>query len=290
VSGTLNGLISALIGLARWKIGNALLKFFILRNRKSGKDKLFERGWMFVQRFHWFFSGRQLYRNRFQKNWRGFALIALVSAVKRYDASFAPKIVTKNHHLLTEPVKRDSPIVVATIHTGTETSLNRMFEELDMESAVIAASKSSPQRLSGLFGLKGTVDLINRSSDAFLIARRKMKDGKAICCCADFTIREAGTLYHDHYMATGLFDFAKRARARVIYAVSTVSEAGEIIINLAKPGIKEENSTAEELAHDFIVFISALTNENQVWRIGSWTPKTPDSPRQYSKYWIARVA
>jgi hypothetical protein len=290
VSGTLSSVISALAGLVRWNIGNILLKLFILRNRKLEQEQLFKRSWTFVQRFHWLFSGRQLYRNRFQRDWKSFVLSALVSEVTQRHPSFVPEVITKNRHVLTEPAKLGSPIVLATIHTGVETSLNRMFEELGVKSSVLAASKGSPQRLSALFGLKGTVDLIGRSSDSFLIARRKMKDGKAICCCADFTMREAGTLYHNHYMAPGLFDFAKWAKARVIYAVPLVSELGEIIINLSAPGISEENSTAEELAQDFILFNSTITKEKYNWNIRSWSSLLPGSPKQYKKYCIARHA
>lgn len=180
--------------------------------------------------------------------------------------------------------------MVATIHTGTEACLNRMFEELGLGSVVIAASRIGTQRKAALFGLKGTVDIVGRSSDTFLIARRKMKDSKVICCCADFTVREIGTLYHDHFMATGLFDFAKLAKATIVYAIPTLSDTGEIIINLSDPGIDARSSTVEELARDFIRFISAVTKENRMWKIGAWTPKTPGSPPKYSKYWIARAS
>ncbi len=290
MTGTLKGLISALIGHARWKIGGLLLKLFILRNRKAEQEQLFTQGWKFVHRFQWLFLGRQLYQNRFQKNWESFAFTELVRAVKKHNPLFVPKVITKNRELLAEPAKRGSPIMVATIHTGTEACLNRMFEELGMESAVIAASKIATQNKAALFGLKGTVDVIGRTSDTFLIARRKIKDGKVICCCADFTAREVGTLYHDRFLATGLFDFAKLAKAAIVYAIPTLSETGEITINLSQPGIDSKNSTVEELAQDFIRFVSVVTKENRVWKIGSWTPKMPGSPPKYSKYWIARAS
>lgn len=288
MTGTLRSVIFALTGLVRWETGNILLKLFILRNKRLEQDQLFDRSWTFVQRFRWLLSGRQLYRNRFQMNWKSFALISLVREVKRHHPSFAPAIITKNRHILTEPANQGSPIVVATIHTGTETSLNRMFEQLGVKSSVIAASGGSEQRRSALLGLKGKADFIQRSNDSFLMARRKMKDGKAICCCADFTIREAGTLYHDRYMAPGLFEFAKRAKAKVIYALPLVSDSGQIIINLSAPGIWEENSTAEELAHDFILFISTITSEKCNWKVGS--PQRPGSQQLYRRYCIARPA
>lgn len=286
----MNSAISAFFGLLRWKLGRFLLGLFILRNKRAEQEQLFTRAWTFVHRLKWLFIGRQLYRNRFQTNWKNLMFIELVGAVKQHNPSFVPKLIIKNHQLLTDLVAQSSSIIVATIHTGTETSLNRMLEELGIKSSVIAASKNRPQRNSALIGLKGTVDIIARSGDTLLIARQKMREGMTICCCADFTIREIGTLYHDLYMATGLFDFAKWAGARIIYAIPTLSGTGEIIINLSKPNIDENNSTSAGLALDFIQFISTATKEKQTWKIGSWPLKTSYSHRQYSRYWINRAA
>jgi hypothetical protein len=275
----------AILGALRYKLGTHLLKLFILLNSKKSAPMLFVSGWTFIWATRWLFKGKEDYGNRYRISWRNFAYMQLLSGVKKIDPSFVPPLRVMTDDVLTRLVGQGHLLVIATIHARLVSSLNKMLEDLGIASSIIAISEET-RRVSKLFGLKGMVDIIPLDNDSLLVARQKLKAGRLVCCCADFTVRRSGTLYHDRYIAEGLFAFAVKSRARVVYALPNVTDRGEVVITVAPPTISETGSSPHDLATDFIRFIGGVQEERPDWSVGSWALRASSPHKQYDNFWV----
>jgi hypothetical protein len=132
------------------------------------------------------------------------------------------------------------------------------------------------------------VDIIPQSSDSFLIARKKLKDGILVTTCVDFSLRESGTFYHDVYIATEFFGFAKSCRAAVVYAVSMVSEDARVVTIFARPKIDEATATPQMLAADYVAFLQTVLPQQEDWKVASWGLKTASTERQFDNLCVRR--
>jgi hypothetical protein len=99
-------------------------------------------------------------------------------------------------------------------------------------------------------------------------------------------VRRSGTLYHDRYVAEGLFAFAVKSRARIVYALPNVTDQGEVVITVAAPTISETGSSPHDLATDFIRFIAGVQEERPDWSVGSWALRASSSVKQYDNFWL----
>lgn len=225
--------------------------------------------------------------NRYGIDWKNFAFMRLLALADTGHDRFVPDIRVVNDAALSGLTEKKARIVVVTIHSRVDTVMNRVFEERGIPYSVIAIA-TAPQRSSRLLGLKGTVDLIPLGDDALLIARKKLTAGRVLCTCADFTLREPATLYHDNYVAVGLFEFARKSKAQLVYAFTKVTEDGSVEISLARPTLDEEHAPPDALARDFVDFIRAMSPDGRDWKIGPWTLRTTSPMKQHDNFWVRR--
>jgi hypothetical protein len=277
--------LNALAGALRYKFGALLLRLFVGMNGKTAAPELFVSGWKFIWALRWLFRGKENYGNRYRISWRNFAYMQLLVKVKQRDPAFVPPLRIFGSELLTQLAEQKQPVLIVTIHARLISCLNKMLEDLGITSSVIAISDDT-LRVSKLFGLMGDVDIIPLNSDSLVIAHRKLKAGRLVCCCADFTVRRNGTLYHDRYIAESLFAFAAKARARVVYAVVNITEHGEVTINIAAPSIAETHAAPGELAMDFARFIADTNRQPPDWKVGSWALRASSPAKQYDNFCI----
>jgi hypothetical protein len=275
----------ALLGALRYKLGALLLRLFLHLNRHRPAPTLFASGWKFIWALRWLFEGKEDYGNRYWISWRNFAYMLLLVGVKRIDPSFVPPLRAVNEEALRRVAGDDRPVVLVTMHARLVSCINKVLEDFGIASSVIAISEDT-RRVSKLFGLKGEVDIIPLDSDSLVIARKKLKAGRLVCCCADFTVRRSGSLHHDRYVAEGLFTFAARQRASIVYALATVTEAGEVVINVYVPKITDSTNSPRDLAADFVRFAADTLEELPAWKIGSWGLRALSSDKQYDNYWL----
>jgi len=279
--------MAAIAGALRYKLGQLLLTVLVRRKRNLPAEERFQSAWQFIQRYRWLFRGRELSSNRYGIDWKNFAFMRLLRLVGAGQGRFVPGIRVVNDAALTELVESKARVVVVTIHSRVETVMNRVFEERDIPYSVIAVA-TAPQRASEMLGLKGTVDLIPLGDDSLLIARKKLTDGRVLCTCADFTVRAPATLYHDNYIAVGLFEFARKCRARLVYAFTKVNEDGNVEISMARPTLDEEQASPVALAGDFVDFIRAISPDGRDWTVGPWTLRTASRRKQHDNFWVRR--
>jgi len=250
-------------------------------------EERFQSGWHFILRYRWLFRARMSSGNRYGIDWKNFAFMRLLGLVDAGQGRFVPGIRVVNDAALAGLAEKNTRIVVVTIHSRVDTVMNRVFEERGIPYSNIAIA-TAPQRFSKLLGLKGTVDLIPLGNDSLLIARKKLMDGRQLCTCADFTVRAPATLYHDKYVAVGLFEFARKCRAQLVYAFTKVTEDGTVEISMARPTLDEEHASPNALAGYFVDFIRAISPDGRDWKIGPWTLRTASRRKQHDNFCIMR--
>lgn len=280
-------ILAAIGGTARYKLGQRLLSFVVRRGAKLPAEQRFQSGWHFIHRYRWLFRGREVSGNRFGIDWQNYAFMQLMRSVNDRPDRFVPRIRVVNDTALTDLVEKNERVVVVTIHSRVDTVLNRVFEERGIDYSVIAVSTVT-QRLSELLGLQGSVDLIPLTENSLLTARKKLSAGRVLCTCADFTARVPSTLYQDNYVAEGLFAFARKCGARLVYAFAKVCEDGTIEISMATPAIDEQRASPHALAVDFVDFIRDRSPDGRDWKIGPWTLRTASPVKQHDNFCIRR--
>lgn len=280
-------ILAALIGTARYKFGQFLLNVLARHRASLPARARFELGWQFIRKFQWLFRGRDLSGNRYSSDWKNYAFMRLLAILNNGTDRFVPSIQVYNEGALLQAIEDQVGIVVVTLHSRVHTVLSRVFEERGISHSVIANSLAV-QVFSELLGLRGKVDLVRLGDSSLLVARKKLRAGRLIWTCADFTVREPGTLYHDIYVADGLFEFAKNCGARLVYAVSNVSEDGIVEVFLSRPSIDEERASPFALANDFVDFCRTASTAPADWKIGPWTLRERSQTKQFDNFCVHR--
>jgi hypothetical protein len=120
----------------------------------------------------------------------------------------------------------------------------------------------NPQEELTILGGNSKLDVICRSKYSLVEARQKLRQGKWIVCCADV---ESGKTSEPLLMGTGIFHFAKRTDAEIMFAVAQVSNDGEIVVEFARG-----DANSNEIANDFIAFLDSVLMIKKKWKIVRW--------------------
>lgn len=259
-------ILAAIAGVVRAGLGQALLKLYMRRHRRlTGRDQ-FDLGWDFIRRFRWLFRGREHSGNRFQAAWQNIAFVKLLILINARENTVTPPIIIHGQTALTDAAGADGPVIVVTIHTRLVGALTKVFEDLKIPFAVIvSAGNQRGPRL--VYGVNQPQDQILTGRDTLLVARKKMTAGQLIYGCVDFTARVRGTLYHHNYVAEGLFAFARKTNATLVYAITNVNAGGVLQTTFARPQIAVPDASAAQLAEDFVRFVKtqpATPNDLQI--------------------------
>jgi hypothetical protein len=219
--------------------------------------------WKFGIKCGWLFRFRQYYSNDFQLNWKAIVLHRVVEVINAKHPDYSPRIHLRGVELIYKIRNSKKNVVLVTIHTGISLSIVRVLNEFGIESSLIAVG--NPQEELTILGGNCELDVICRSKYSLVEARRKLRQGKWIVCCADDAPVESGKTNETLLMGTGIFNFAKRTEAEIIFAVAQVSNDGEIVVECARG-----NANSNEIANDFIAFLDSVLMIKKKWKIVRW--------------------
>ncbi|KAB2310420.1 hypothetical protein F8A87_08745 [Betaproteobacteria bacterium SCN2] len=219
-----------------------------------------------------FFRGAAMMRNRFSFPWQDMLFLRLLEEMQRAGLACRPKLKLANAGLL-DSAKESQPMIVVTVHSPVDASLNRAFEECGLDWTLLAAGESAASK-ARLLGLQSELDLLIRSSDTLLLMRRKLRDGKLVCANIDDARRRPGSLYCDVFVSPAMFQLAIGIKARVVYAFTRVTDAGEIEASFGKPAVDAAACSAEDYARDFIAWMRDAQNDRRKWQVREWVPMT----------------
>jgi hypothetical protein len=254
-----------------YKFGWLLLKARLYFGRAASAEDQFSDLWRFSIRHKWLFALKEHYLNPLRIPWENLLVRWLLRIVKSRNPKYKPRIIAHGNELIVDMYKSDRNIVIITIHTALTTSIVRFLEENKVKCSLIVDQEYVAQGTEGdNFGFAGEADLLYRSKDIFLEARRKLRNGRAVVCCVDYLSDKTNHGVCKQYISTAIFDFSKKIGAEVLYALPHISESGCIVIEFSRPLIIINTRSSIDLAQDFISFINSNSRIRKNWIVKKW--------------------
>jgi hypothetical protein len=200
--------------------------------------------------------------------WHNFLFLRILNIVHETYPAFTPKINVHSATALNDVFRLHRPVVLVTVHNIVSPGIVLALEERGVRAAMIV--REYPGQLLDALQCGAAIEVIYQSKQALLQARQKLRNGACIVCCADESVD--GQLW----MRPGIFEFARKMEAQVIFGAAQVSRTGEIDITL-EPAPPEDNSP-EAMAEDFIQFRDGTLIFKKTWKIGGadrWVQPSP---------------
>jgi len=234
-------------------------RLWLRLNRCSDPQSEFATLWQFGNNIRWLFAIRLHLKNPFQVPWQNFLFLRVLNIVKETYPSFAPTINIHSATVLGELFGKHDPVVLVTIHSAISPAIVLALEESNLSASMIV--QRYPEQLLETLKSDNRIDVIYKSNRALLLARQKLRNGTWIVCCADESVD--GQLW----MRTEIFEFARKMKARILFASAQVSRKGEIdlVIRQAPAADRSLEATAEK----FIEFLDDTLPVKKTWKIGS---------------------
>ncbi len=258
-------------GAIRLAIGCLWLKAYVFLNR--GHDGLAGITWRNTQRLSFFFKGEETYYNQLGRNWRELLLLRLLRELSRHGCLSSPEVVVQGLDVLASNARNAVPTIVVTTHSPVDAVLNRVFQENDIPSSLLAGKPKKVREKARLLGLAGDLDLIGRSSDTLLAMRRKLGERRMVLACIDFPLSRPHSYYVDVAVSPALFELARKLKVALLYADTWVSSDGKIQVAYATPRLDLTLSSAETVAADFIAWLQTEQGDNRHLKVMKWQGK-----------------
>ncbi|MDQ6869124.1 MAG: hypothetical protein M3178_12265 [Pseudomonadota bacterium] len=248
------------------KAGKLLLKLLlgvrVHLSMGASPEDLFSDLWNFCRHYKFLFALGEYFPNRFHIPLQNFVFKNILEVVRTKYPAYKPNIRVRTSESISTLFNIEEKIIVVTVHTAISSIIIEILQELGIKSSFVMADAS--HRQVGVLGYN-KIDVILRSQDVFLIARRKLKEGRVICCCVD-----ERSIYNQLYVGIGIFDFAKIIDAKIIFFIPQISDEGEVFIYLAAINNTMEKLSSIDLAQDFVSFINATSEKKKTFEISSW--------------------
>ncbi len=250
------------------KAGKLLLGGRARLSMRASPEDLFSDLWNFFRHYKWVFALREYFPIPFSVPLQNLVFKNILEVVRAKYPAYKPKLSVRTSESISSLFNIEENIIVVTIHTAVSSIIIEILQELGIKSSLIMyVAPNSPINSSvGLLGYNSKIDVIPRSQDVFLIARRKLKEGRVICCCADDDVSMDNQLS----VGTGIFDFAKIVGAKIICFMPQISDEGEVFIYFAAINNTMEKLSSIDLAQDFVSFINATSEKKKTFEISSW--------------------
>ena len=245
------GVATAVWGAARYKLGWLIVRLALRRARRLSPDERLRSAWRLTERLKPLFRGRADFRNRFDTAWRPNVFFDLILQLSRDPHGCAIPVIEAEG--LDDGAR---PVFVATVHGGLVTPMIGMLQRHVGGAALIrhVGQDALLRRLAPLYGV-APYDKIDSDEGTFLKVRQALRRNHAVLSCIDYTERVPGGLCHEIWISSAMFEMALRLKAEILYALPLPRSDGSILIRFERPSLSADG-TAEELAQDFVTFLS----------------------------------
>lgn len=242
----------AIFGMLRFEIGMVSFRIWFFR-AASGKPVDFQDAWNFVLRNSWFFKGRTFFGNRFQSNWKQFAVYYLARIFRKKGWSFQLDIGVEGKDVLGEFITADRPLIILAPHTRLSDFVDGLVASKGTPFYVLASSANASK--SGQFwGFEGKQKVIVTSQYSLLEARSVLRQGFTIVANPDFTERQPRSLYQNRFVSEGLFRLAKSTGSSLLFSDTKLTEECKVVCHFEEPQVNISTSEPHEVVADFIRF------------------------------------
>jgi len=249
---------------AGWLLFRQLLEVRVRSSMRASPEDLFSDLWNLCRHYKWLLALREYFPNQFAVPLQNMVFKNVIEVVRARYPAYKPKIMVRTGDSISTLFNnKEEKIIVVTIHTGISSIIVEILQELGIKSSfmMMFAHNSRVE----LLGYNSKIDVILLSQDVFLIVRRKLKEGRVICCCADAISKDKQL-----YVATGIFDFVKTIDAKIIYFIPQISGEGEVCIDFAAINNIRQKLSSIDLAQDFVSFINGALEKKKFLKVSSW--------------------
>jgi len=208
-------------------------------------------------------------RQDFPQNSQNIIYLDILRMLSRMNIEFYAPILPINEAPFLNLVRDKLPWVLVGLHSEISTSFNPLAERLGVDWAVITSSPEVPER-SRWFGMKRAIVTIPDSDACLLIARQQMRQGKAIYCSPDFFFGERRpSRPREYFVSSGIFEFARRTNAKLIYVMPVLTESGSIYYQFSDPRTANEFVSVREMVVDFLEYMKLFPDVHKEWKIAN---------------------
>jgi hypothetical protein len=245
----------------------------------------FERLWRFVLAHSGIFRLRSLdpFNYHYQQPWQNCLYDACVGAVRWKHPGFRPVIQCDDAAPLLAAVERREKIVLVGLHSTVSTAFYHLLSDHDLAFSVIAwlgidqeTGIPSLQQTAGRLGFDRKLDIIPADENCLLLARKALAAGRIICCAPD-RLEPPDETEDDRQQLViemGLFEFCRRMKVSLFYAVPSIVAEGAIDINLSGPHPCGPEIGTAAMAARFMAYADAVTGFTRYWRLAADAPQT----------------
>lgn len=265
------------------KVGTIWLRTYIFLSRGGEADSVFNSAWQSAGRLSYLFRQAEFCKNPNGYHWREMLFLRILDEMRRVQLTYVPRfqIGADDVDLLLSKTKGPAPVIVVTTHSPVDATLNRVYRQNGIEFSVLATGPGVIAKAE-LLGFIGKLDVTVSSKDSLLIMRRKLAERKLISACVDHSVPRAGTPLSDVFISPAMFELAVRTGASVIYAWTTVSDEGIILLSFGAPDDGLNSPSAEALGNDFIGWLRSEQGDRRRWRLQNRTQRASSRSRIFA--------
>lgn len=237
----------------------AALIFFLLRNLHKPPDVIFRGAWRIIDGA----TSKRLVKERFGVPLRHVRHYRLRQAIKQIFPKYSPAVIVDREIM---QFVQGGPSVIASIHARTEFAMCAALDRAGLQCVIITANPVKPAEIQN-YDLSAPPQNILRERDVFVQARAALRGGKVVICDVDFIV-DKDLPSARVCISTSLFEFARKAKAKLLFGYTQVSADGEMncILEAAPPN----SASAEEDARRFIAFLERVQGGPSDLTIGNW--------------------
>ena len=251
-------------------VSNLCVFVIIWSSFNAPSDYRFQKAWRFVKKYPALLRPRISLeisiRQEFPQNSQNIVYLDILRMLNRLKIDFNAPILPVNEEPFLDLARHKRPLVIVGLHSDISTSFNPLAERLGVEWAVITSLPEAPER-SKWFGLKGMLATIPDSDACFLIARQEMRHGKAIFCCPDFFGERHPSRPREYFISSGIFEFARRTDATLIYVMPVLTESGSILYHFSDPRTAKDFVSVQAIIAEFIEYMKSFPEVHKEWKI-----------------------
>lgn len=249
--------LQAILGLLRSSLGFALLRRNLRRFETRNLEERYRLAWTAVRQFRWLLEGRAHHGNRFRICWRNFVAAKIIRSVLGPGNYPDWLLKVEGGEFANIGSSQITVPLVVGIHSRNSDAIMAALRHLGLNPVMVRQGPVEAVLPSG--NLLADPDVLIR-------IRKTLREGRPVLALADFTRRRPGTLYHDQYLSSALFEAGNRIGAPVIFAAVSVGMDGRVCV-VFQPSAShvQRNLNLEEVQKTFRQFIGQTTGTAAAW-------------------------
>lgn len=253
-------------GVAVGALARSIIVAKARRNRQLPPDEALKEALEFAHRNAFLFSRRSGLKNRFDTNWQNLVFNDALGAIQLRHPDFAPPTIIHGRDILKGAVASGRRLVMISVHTGLMESSMKVLDEEGCRIAFLRTRKP-PANWLAPYRLTRRPNVILPDSDSLLLARKALKSGSVVYGCVDFTLKQSGSLISNRHVSLGLFEFARRNGASLLFSNARADAQGVVHTHFGQSTLIDSATDIFQFGQEFCDFVDATSAKLTDWSI-----------------------